>query len=187
MDLQKLYAGSFIDWEAVAASWNKRTIPSRLLLFAARRYLEEETGAPDSGRTEMLSSAPLPEEIKAAFASPPEPNASASRRWGAFVDAAVAAGDGLLRGETAAPTRAASRTRTGRRGGRTFHREGEMVSSQARLPSRNRPSRRFRLSADLRFQVSGIRKCLGVSFRATCERGAEFACAFNGSDSPRTL
>src|SRR5688500_6313043 len=41
VDLQKLYAGSFIDWEAVAASWNKRTVPSRLLLFAARRYLEE--------------------------------------------------------------------------------------------------------------------------------------------------
>jgi hypothetical protein len=91
MDLQKLYAGSFIDWKAVAASWNKRTIPSRLLLFAARRYLEEETGAPDSGRTEMLSSAPLPDEIKVAFASPPEPDASASRRWGEFVDAAVAA------------------------------------------------------------------------------------------------
>jgi hypothetical protein len=90
MDLQKLYAGSFIDWKAVAASWNKRTIPSRLLLFAARRYLEEETGAPDSGRTEMLSSAPLPDEIKVAFASPPEPDASASRRWGEFVDAAVA-------------------------------------------------------------------------------------------------
>ena len=91
MDLQRLYAGSFIDWEAVAASWNKRTVPSRLLLFAARRYLEEETGAPDPGRKEMLSSAPLPDEIKVAFASPPEPNDSASRRWGEFVDAAVAA------------------------------------------------------------------------------------------------
>jgi len=91
MDLQRLYAGSFIDWEAVAGSWKKRTVPSRLLLFAARRYLEEVAGAPDSGRAETLASAPLPEEIKVAFASPPEPGASASRRWGEFVDAAVAA------------------------------------------------------------------------------------------------
>jgi hypothetical protein len=89
MDLQRLYAGSFIDWEAVAASWNKRTVPSRLLLFAARRYLEEGAGTPDTGRAEMLASAPLPVEIKNAFASPPE--APASRRWGEFVDAAVAA------------------------------------------------------------------------------------------------
>src|SRR5215208_2461808 len=71
MDLQRLYAGSFIDWEAVAASWSKRTVPSRLLLFAARRYLEEGAGVPDTGRAEML--------------------APASRRGGEFVDAAVAA------------------------------------------------------------------------------------------------
>jgi hypothetical protein len=91
MDLQRLYAGSFIDWEAVAASWNKRTVPSRLLLFAARRYLEEDAGLPDFGRAESLASAPLPDEIKAAFASPPELDAPAPRRWGEFVDAAVAA------------------------------------------------------------------------------------------------
>ena len=90
MDLQRLYAGSFIDWEAVAASWNKRTVPSRLLLFAARRYLEEGAGSPDSERAEMLSSALLPDEIKVAFASPPELDAPAPRRWGEFVDAAVA-------------------------------------------------------------------------------------------------
>ena len=89
MDLKRLYAGSFIDWEAVAASWNKRTVPSRLLLFAARRYLEEEAGPPDVGRAEMLASAALPDEIKSAFTSPPE--SPASRRWGEFVDAAVAA------------------------------------------------------------------------------------------------
>jgi len=89
MDLQGLYAGSFIDWEAVAASWNKRTVPSRLLLFAARRYLDEEAGPPDAGRAGMLASVPLPDEIKSAFASPPE--ASASRHLGEFVDAAVAA------------------------------------------------------------------------------------------------
>jgi hypothetical protein len=84
MDLQRLYAGSFIDWEVVASSWNKRTVPSRLLLFAARRYLV------DPGRYEVLSSAPLPEEIKQAFASPPELDAPAPRHWGEFVDAAVA-------------------------------------------------------------------------------------------------
>ena len=84
-----LYAGSFIDWATVAASWNKRTVPSRLLLFAARRYLDEQTGIPDPERIAMLERASLPEEIKRAFASPPE--APASRRWGEFVDAAVAA------------------------------------------------------------------------------------------------
>jgi hypothetical protein len=90
MDLQRLYAGSFIDWEVVASSWNKRTVPSRLLLFAARRYLDESGGDVDSGRYEVLASAPLPEEIKQAFASPPELDELAPRRWGEFVDAAVA-------------------------------------------------------------------------------------------------
>jgi hypothetical protein len=91
VDLQRLYAGSFIDWEAVAASWNKRTVPSRLLLFAARRYLEEDVGPPDSGRALTLASDALPDEIRDAFASPPELDAPASRGWGEFVDAAVAA------------------------------------------------------------------------------------------------
>jgi hypothetical protein len=91
VDLQRLYAGSFIDWEAVASSWNKRTVPSRLLLFAARRYLDERGGSADPGRHSTLASAPLPEEIKHAFASPPGPDAPASGRWGEFVDAAVAA------------------------------------------------------------------------------------------------
>ena len=90
MDLRSLYAGSFIDWEVVAASWNKRTIPSRLLLFAARRYLDEGTSGSDPERAEMLAQAPLPDEIKQAFASPPAPDASPSPRWGEFVDAAVA-------------------------------------------------------------------------------------------------
>src|ERR687894_84319 len=89
MDLQKLYAGSFVDWEAVAASWNKRTVPSRLLLFAARRYLEESTQAPDPERVESLAQVSLPGEIKAAYASPPA--SDDSRTWGGFVDAAVAA------------------------------------------------------------------------------------------------
>jgi hypothetical protein len=90
MDLRSLYAGSFIDWEVVAASWNKRTVPSRLLLFAARRYLEEEQNYSEPERAEMLAQTPLPEEIKHAFASPPAPGSPPSRRWGEFVDAAVA-------------------------------------------------------------------------------------------------
>jgi hypothetical protein len=91
MDLEKLYGGSFIDWEAVASSWAKRTVASRLLLFAARRYLHEGDSVPDAGRTQMLESTPLPDEIKLAFASPPGPDESGSRRWGEFVDAALAA------------------------------------------------------------------------------------------------
>jgi hypothetical protein len=91
VDLQKLYGGSFVDWEVVASSWAKRTVSSRLLLFAARRYLLEAATTPDAGRVEALGSTPLPDEVKRAFASPPEPAGSAARRWGEFVDAAVAA------------------------------------------------------------------------------------------------
>lgn len=91
MDLDKLYGGSFIDWEAVAASWNKRTVPSRLLLFAARRYLGEHPAAADEARAETLSSVSLPDEIKRAYAAPPATGGDAARRWGEFVDAAVAA------------------------------------------------------------------------------------------------
>jgi hypothetical protein len=90
MDLHGLYAGSFIDWGTVAASWTKRTVPSRLLLFAARRYLEEEATFSRPERAEMLTRASLPDEIKRAFASPPAPDAPPSRLWGEFVDAAVA-------------------------------------------------------------------------------------------------
>ncbi len=92
MDLQGLYGGSFVDWEAVAGSWAKRTVSSRLLLFAARRYLLEATTTPDAQRVEALEQAPLPDEVKRAFASPPGPgDGPAVRRWGEFVDAAVAA------------------------------------------------------------------------------------------------
>jgi hypothetical protein len=91
VDLQKLYGGSFVDWEVVASSWAKRTVSSRLLLFAARRYLLEAATTPDAGRVEALVSTPLPDEVKRAFASPPEPGGSAARRWGEFVDAAVVA------------------------------------------------------------------------------------------------
>ena len=38
-----------------------------------------------------MGSTPLPDEVKRAFASPPEPGGSAARRWGEFVDAAAAA------------------------------------------------------------------------------------------------
>jgi hypothetical protein len=90
MDLEGLYGGSFIDWETVAGSWAKRTVASRLLLFAARRYLEEDA-APVAERAKMLDSTPLPDEIKLAFASPPGTGGSAAGRWGEFVDAAAAA------------------------------------------------------------------------------------------------
>ncbi|MBD0357330.1 MAG: hypothetical protein ICV57_09190, partial [Rubrobacter sp.] len=55
------------------------------------RYLNEGAPVPDAGRTEMLDPTLLPAEIKLAFASPPGPDESGSRRWGEFVDAAVAA------------------------------------------------------------------------------------------------
>jgi hypothetical protein len=92
MDLERLYGGSFVDWERVAGSWAKRTVSSRLLLFAARRYIENAPSAPaDPERLDTLDSMHLPDEIRRAFASPPEPGGPASGRWGEFVDAAVAA------------------------------------------------------------------------------------------------
>jgi hypothetical protein len=90
MELARLYGGSFIDWETVAGSWSKRTVSSRLLLFAARRYLVEGTPA-DARRRQTLETTSLPEEVKRAFASPPEPASPAAGSWGAFVDAAAAA------------------------------------------------------------------------------------------------
>jgi hypothetical protein len=91
MDLKKLYGGSFVDWEVVGGSWAKGTVSSRLLLFAARRYLLESVSSLEAGRVQTLGSTPLPDEIRRAFASPPEPSEPASRLWGEFVDAAVAA------------------------------------------------------------------------------------------------
>jgi hypothetical protein len=92
MDLERLYGGSFVDWERVAGSWAKRTVSSRLLLFAARRYLEEVPSAsPDPERADTLDSMHLPQEIRRAFASPPGSGVPESRCWGEFVDAAVAA------------------------------------------------------------------------------------------------
>jgi hypothetical protein len=91
MDLEGLYGASFIDWEAVAASWAKRTVSSRLLLFAARRYLSEGAGEKAVNRSEVVEAIPLAEEIKTAFAAPPDPGSAAARPWGEFVDAALAA------------------------------------------------------------------------------------------------
>ncbi len=92
MDLERLYGGSFVDWERVGSSWAKRTVSSRLLLFAARRYLEEAPSAAlDPKRAEALDPTRLPDEIRRAYASPPDPTGPAARRWGELVDAAVAA------------------------------------------------------------------------------------------------
>lgn len=92
MDLTRLFGGSFIDWERVEGSWAKRTIPSRLLLFAARKYLREASAASDAERREMLSDARLPAEIRTAFAAPPpDAEGPSTASWGRFVDAAVAA------------------------------------------------------------------------------------------------
>lgn len=63
---------------------------SRLLLFAARRYLAETTAVADSARTRLVESTRLPDEIKVAFAAPPGAEDPAMARWGEFVDAAVA-------------------------------------------------------------------------------------------------
>ena len=90
MDLDRLYGGSFIDWDAVSASWNKRTVSSRLLLFAARRYAEAGLHS-DEGRTETLAPVSLPDDIKRAYAAPPPVEGESARLWGAFLDAAVAA------------------------------------------------------------------------------------------------
>jgi hypothetical protein len=89
VDLERLYAGSFVDWEAVVASWNKRTVPSRLLLFAARPLPGGIYPGTRPGARRVAGPSLPADEIKDAYASPPE--ADNSRTWGGFVDAAVAA------------------------------------------------------------------------------------------------
>lgn len=91
MDLEKIYGASYVNWEGVSASWAKRTVSSRLLLFAARRYLKESEARIDPERSELAGESGLPEEILAAFSSPPRPEEKAARRWGEFADAALAA------------------------------------------------------------------------------------------------
>jgi hypothetical protein len=90
MDLERLYGGSFVDWEAVSASWAKRTVSSRLLLLAARRYAASGPD-PDGGRAGALGQVSLPDDIKRAYASAPPAGDERARLWGEFVDAAVAA------------------------------------------------------------------------------------------------
>ncbi|MGH3085756.1 MAG: hypothetical protein ACRDSJ_00380 [Rubrobacteraceae bacterium] len=91
MNLEALYGGSFVNWKAVAESWGKRTVSSRLLLFASRRYLQESAAEPYSERLEIIRQTGLSDEIKRAFASPPEPESEAAARWGEFIDAALGA------------------------------------------------------------------------------------------------
>lgn len=93
MDLDALYGGSFVNWERVSVSWSKRSVSSRQMLFAARHYLEaKQSTEPDPERAELVDQTPLPEEIKRAFAAPPDPGSGEpARLWGKFVDAAIAA------------------------------------------------------------------------------------------------
>lgn len=88
MDLNSVYGASFVSWEAISSSWAKRTISSRLLLFAARNFLAAHDAPPDRSLPAAYS---LPEEIRRAFATPPPPDDPAALPWGSFVDAAIAA------------------------------------------------------------------------------------------------
>lgn len=91
MDLESLYGGSYISWEGVAGSWSKRTVASRMLLFAARRYLSAATNVEETpGRAELLP-AGLPKEVVRAFASTPGTERDEGVEWGEFMDAALAA------------------------------------------------------------------------------------------------
>ncbi len=91
MDLQGTYSGSFVNWEAVASSWTKRTVSSRLLLLGARRHLEASDTPPNPERAALVAPSPMPDEVKRAFASIPDPEDTAAASWGEFVDAALAA------------------------------------------------------------------------------------------------
>ncbi|MBA2345328.1 MAG: hypothetical protein H0V83_09635 [Rubrobacter sp.] len=93
MDLDKLFGGSFVNWEAVDGSWTKRTISSRLLLLAARRYLSgaNPERQPDAERAEAIGASRLPDEVKRAYATlPGDAGGADAGLWGAFVDAALA-------------------------------------------------------------------------------------------------
>ena len=91
MDLEGLYGGSFVNWETVAGSFKKRTISSRQMIFSARRYLEKTSAAADRQRRELVGPTTLPEEVKKAFAAPPDPSGEAAGPWGEFVDSALTA------------------------------------------------------------------------------------------------
>ena len=91
MDLEGVYGGTFVNWEAVGASWAKRSVSSRLLLLSARRYVETSNAPQDPGREEMVAPTSMPDEVKRAFASVPDPDSPDATPWGEFVDAALAA------------------------------------------------------------------------------------------------
>ncbi|MGB3633004.1 MAG: hypothetical protein WA982_03075 [Rubrobacteraceae bacterium] len=91
MDLKELYGGAFVNWETVAGSCKKRTVSSRLMLFSARRYLQASEAGPDPHRAALAEPTALPDEVKSAFATPPEPESEAAETWGKFVDAALSA------------------------------------------------------------------------------------------------
>ena len=133
MYLDRLYGGSFIDWDAVSASWNKRTVSSRLLLFAARRYAEGGLPA-DEDRAETLASVSLPDDIKRAYAAPPPAEGERARLWGAFLDA---------------PARAPGRALSGGAGDRLPDGAGPVVHGPPRRPPWYGPPGRPRLPADL--------------------------------------
>ncbi len=91
MDLNELYGGAFVNWETVAGSWKKRTVTSRMMLFSARHYLEASRTDPDPQRVALAEPTSLPDEVKSAFAAPPDPSSEVSGLWGEFVDAALSA------------------------------------------------------------------------------------------------
>ena len=61
------------------------------MIFSARRYLEKTSAAADPRRRELVGPTSLPNEVKKAFAAPPDPSGEAAGPWGAFVDSALAA------------------------------------------------------------------------------------------------
>ncbi|MGB3682373.1 MAG: hypothetical protein WA990_07780 [Rubrobacteraceae bacterium] len=91
MDLEGIYGGSFVNWEAVGASWAKRSVSSRLLLLGARRYLETAGATRNPERAALVDPLPVPDEVKQAFATVPKPDDPSAAAWGEFVDAALAA------------------------------------------------------------------------------------------------
>lgn len=91
MDLDALFRGSFINWEAVEVSWSKKTVSSRLMLFAARAYIAADPERePDPVRQAFLKE--LHRDVIRAFATPPTgPEDPAAEAWGEFIDRALAA------------------------------------------------------------------------------------------------
>jgi hypothetical protein len=91
LDLDALFRGSYINWRVVEESWAKKTVSSRLMLFAAREYVAAVPDTvPDPERLELFDT--LHRDAARAFASPPASATSpAAGPWGAFIDRALAA------------------------------------------------------------------------------------------------